>query len=120
MGNVTGAYILGDGSQLTNLPGGGGGVTSIIAGTGIAVDQATGAVTVTATGGGGGSLSGDMVGNISGVDTYEISNLTSLAAGNLTIENDNTGSGHIQSANPYTFTGQWHSEPWTSHHRHWP
>jgi len=103
VGNVTGAYILGDGSQLTNLPGGGGGVTSIIAGTGIAVDQATGAVTVTATGGGG-SLSGDMVGNISGVDTYEISNLTSLTSGNLTIENDNTGTGHIQSVNPYTYT----------------
>ena len=35
-----------------------GGVTSIIAGTGISVDQATGDVTITATGGGGGGLSG--------------------------------------------------------------
>lgn len=34
--------------------GGGGGVTSIIAGSGISVDQTTGDVTITATGGGGG------------------------------------------------------------------
>jgi len=37
-GNVSGAYILGDGSQLTNLPGGGGGsgtVTSVTAGAGM-------------------------------------------------------------------------------------
>ena len=33
---------------------GGGGVTSIIAGSGISVDQTTGDVTITATGGGGG------------------------------------------------------------------
>jgi hypothetical protein len=35
--------------------GGGGGVTSIIAGTGISIDQPTGAVTITNTGGGGGT-----------------------------------------------------------------
>ena len=51
-----------------------GGVTSIIAGTGISVDSATGAVTVTATGGGGGSLSGDMVGNINTTNNYRLVN----------------------------------------------
>ena len=40
--------------QPGTVSGGGGGVTSIIAGDGISVDQATGDVTVTATGGGGG------------------------------------------------------------------
>ncbi len=38
--------------------GGGGGVTSILAGTGISVDQPTGAVTVTATGGSGSVVQG--------------------------------------------------------------
>jgi hypothetical protein len=38
---------------VTGLAGGGGGVTSIVAGTGITIDQATGAVTITATGGAG-------------------------------------------------------------------
>jgi hypothetical protein len=40
--------------NFTELYAGGSGVTSIIAGTGISVDQSTGDVTVTATGGGGG------------------------------------------------------------------
>ena len=38
----------------TSTGGGGGGVTSIVAGTGITINQATGAVTITATGGGAG------------------------------------------------------------------
>jgi hypothetical protein len=42
-GNVTGGYIKGNGSQLTSI------VTSIVAGSGISVSAATGAVTVTAT-----------------------------------------------------------------------
>jgi len=46
-GNVQGAYVKGNGSVLTGI------VTSIVAGSGISIDQATGAVTVTATGGGG-------------------------------------------------------------------
>jgi hypothetical protein len=46
-GNVTGGYVKGNGSELTNI------VTSIVAGAGISVNQATGAVTVTATGNGG-------------------------------------------------------------------
>jgi hypothetical protein len=48
-GSITGGNILGNGSGLTGL------VTSIIAGSGISVNAATGAVTVTATGGGGNS-----------------------------------------------------------------
>lgn len=43
-------------SYALSSPGGGGGVTSIIAGTGISVDQSTGDVTITNTGGGGGGL----------------------------------------------------------------
>ena len=50
-GNVTGAFIKGSGSQLTGI------VTSISAGTGISINQSTGAVTITATGGGGGGTS---------------------------------------------------------------
>ena len=41
-------------SYALSSPGGGGGVTSITAGTGISVNQSTGAVTITNTGGGGG------------------------------------------------------------------
>ena len=44
--------------NFTELYAGGSGVTSIIAGTGISVDQSTGNVTVTATGGGGGGVTG--------------------------------------------------------------
>lgn len=47
-GNITGGNINGNGSNLTGI------VTSIIAGTGISVNAATGAVTITNTGGGGG------------------------------------------------------------------
>jgi hypothetical protein len=50
-GSITGGNILGNGSGLTGL------VTSIIAGAGISVNAATGAVTVTATGGGGSGTS---------------------------------------------------------------
>jgi hypothetical protein len=46
--NVQGAFVKGNGSALTGV------VTSIVAGSGISVDQATGAVTITNTGGGGG------------------------------------------------------------------
>ena len=50
----SGVLTFADGTtQSTAAAGGGGGVTSIIAGTGISVDQATGDVTVSATGGGG-------------------------------------------------------------------
>ena len=49
-GTVTGTY-LGNGGGLTNV------VTSIVAGSGISVNAATGAVTVTATGGGGSGTS---------------------------------------------------------------
>lgn len=45
--------------------GGGGAVTSIIAGSGISVNQATGAVTVTATGGGGAATWGSITGTLS-------------------------------------------------------
>ena len=41
-------------SYALSSPGGGGGVTSITAGTGISIDQSTGNVTITNTGGGGG------------------------------------------------------------------
>ena len=50
-GNVTGAYIKGNGASLTGT------VTSIVAGSGISVNVSTGAVTVTATGGGSGGSS---------------------------------------------------------------
>ena len=52
-GNVTGAYIKGDGSQLTNLPSGVGGVTSIVAGNNITISpiNGTGNVTINAAGG---------------------------------------------------------------------
>jgi hypothetical protein len=50
-GNITGANINGNGSGLTGI------VTSIIAGSGISVNAATGAVTITNTGGGGSSTS---------------------------------------------------------------
>lgn len=46
-GNITGGNISGNGSTMTGI------VTSIIAGAGISVNQATGAVTVTNTGSGG-------------------------------------------------------------------
>ena len=52
---VSGQVLTWDGNNwvAADQAGGGGGVTSIIAGAGISVDQATGDVTVTATGGGG-------------------------------------------------------------------
>ena len=49
--------------------GGGGGVTSIIAGAGISVDQATGDVTVTATGGGGGGGGGSSAARLTETQT---------------------------------------------------
>lgn len=48
-------YVRKDGSWAVATGGGAAGVSSIIAGSGISVDQATGDVTITATGGGGGS-----------------------------------------------------------------
>jgi hypothetical protein len=50
-GTITGATIQGNGSQLTGV------VTSIIAGTGISVNAATGVVTIATTGSGGNSIS---------------------------------------------------------------
>ena len=50
-GNITAGNYVGNGSALTGI------VTSIIAGSGISVNAATGAVTVTATGGGSGGSS---------------------------------------------------------------
>jgi hypothetical protein len=49
-GNVTAGYVKGNGSSLTGT------VTSIVAGSGISINQSTGAVTVTATGGGNSSV----------------------------------------------------------------
>jgi hypothetical protein len=47
-GNITGSFVLGNGSAMTGI------VTQIIAGSGISVNSATGNVTITNTGGGGG------------------------------------------------------------------
>jgi hypothetical protein len=48
-GNVTGAYVKGNGANLTGI------VNSIVAGSGISISASTGAVTVTNTGGSGGT-----------------------------------------------------------------
>lgn len=53
---TTGQVLEWDGSNWVPATPAAGGVTSIIAGTGISVDQATGDVTITATGGGGGGV----------------------------------------------------------------
>jgi hypothetical protein len=50
-GNIQGAFVKGNGSVLTGI------VTSIVAGAGISVSSATGAVTITNTGGGSGGNS---------------------------------------------------------------
>jgi ATP-dependent protease HslVU (ClpYQ) peptidase subunit len=80
-GNVTGAFIKGSGSQLTGV------VTSISAGTGISINQSTGAVTVTATGsGGGGNSISNGTSNISiPVANGNININTNAAAGIYTI-----------------------------------
>ena len=72
-GNISGSYILGDGSQLTNLPTQGD-ITEVIAGIGLSGGGTTGAVTVnldptvtTTTASGGGALAYD---NTSGVFTF--------------------------------------------------
>jgi hypothetical protein len=86
-GNVTGSYIKGNGSALTGL------VTSIIAGTGITVNSATGAVTVTATGSGG---SGNIISN--GTSNVSIP----VANGNITFSTGGTTKFTItNTANPY-------------------
>ena len=69
-GNVTGAFIKGSGSQLTGI------VTSISAGTGISINQSTGAVTITNTGGSG---SGSSISN--GTSNVNIASTN----GNITI-----------------------------------
>ena len=61
--------------------GGGGGVTSIIAGSGISVDQATGDVTVTATGGGGGAV--DSVNGETGVVSLGIQDMDDFELGQI-------------------------------------
>jgi len=71
-----------------------GGVTSIIAGTGISVDQATGDVTITATGGGGGATAID---DLTDVDTTtaapNVGQVLKWDGSNWIPGNDNSGGG---------------------------
>ena len=80
-GNITGAYVKGNGSALTGT------VTSIVAGSGISINVSTGAVTVTATGGGGSGSS------ISTGNAFVDTNATSLGGGNIVWMYNGTKSG---------------------------
>ena len=66
-------------------PSGGGGVTSIVAGSGISVNQATGAVTVTASGGGGSAGLESGTGTNSMRSSAAISGATHTASGDRAI-----------------------------------
>lgn len=75
------------------------GVTSIIAGTGISIDQSNGAVTITNTGGNGGGGSGvTSVGVTS--STLSVSNSPIVSAGNIVLNLSNTGITAGQYTNP--------------------
>jgi hypothetical protein len=98
-GNVTGAYIKGNGTSLTGI------VTSIVAGTGISVDSATGAVTITNTGGGSGGSS---------ISNGNVSVSIPVANGNIQFSGNNLANtmvirsnygSIVSAANAYTVTG---------------
>ncbi len=110
-GNVTGAYIKGNGSALTGV------VTSIVAGSGISINQATGAVTVTATGGGSGNAVGKIASSVTigayGSTTETLSASVLIPAGTFTTNDtleifsqwiNNVSSGVQRYANIYVNT----------------
>ena len=74
------------------------GVTSIIAGTGIEIDQSNGAVTITNTGSGGNSGGVTSVGVSS--STLSISNSPIVSSGNITLDLSTTGITAGQYTNP--------------------
>ena len=88
-----------NGSVWNSTTGGGGGVDSIIAGAGIAVDQPTGDVTVTNTGGGGGVGSLQEVCDVGNTTTTGITAAGPIIVNNdreLSFQTDSTG-GYIDS-----------------------
>ena len=81
-------------------PSGGGGVTSIIAGSGISVNQATGAVTVTASGGGGGASALNDLSDVSTTSNsaYFINIPANVTGGNNLIMGDYAGNAMTSAA----------------------
>lgn len=74
------------------------GVTSIIAGTGISIDQSNGAVTITNTGGSGNGAGVTSIGVSS--STLSVSNSPIVSAGNIVLNLSNTGITAGQYTNP--------------------
>ena len=79
------------GATVTGLPPGG--VSSIIAGSGISVDTATGDVTVSSTGGSGGLVAGTVAGSIKSADSLTVNPSVSSKSGNIAIGSATTATG---------------------------
>lgn len=91
-GIVTASSFSGSGSNLTGI------VTSIAAGSGISINQATGQVTITATGGGGGSGivvqdEGSTVGTANTINFVGDSVSATFSGGTATVTVSETGGG---------------------------